>query len=224
MKLTHWLPLLLVALLLAACSPPPQLLNDNLLQDTSLITGEPCEAPCWRGITPGETSWNDAQTIIEDDPQLANFELADIPEEETARAATFTTADGQQCCQMYSEDGDVVSNIFVLLAPQFTIGDVIEQYGEPTYMQGEDVTEDQTFIALLYEAIPLIVYVHGAGTAEGGLDADNQVIGAVYLTPNDVEAVIEATDLYEWSGYGMLSDLFNGEFDRTAVPTLATDE
>lgn len=226
MKLKLYLPLSLVVLILAACAPPPQLLNEDLLQDTSLVTGDPCEAPCWRGITPGETSWNDAQTIIEDSADLTNFEVLDVPEDEAARAATFTTAGGQQCCQMFSEDGDVVSNIFVLLAPpdpesnepQNTLGAVIERYGEPTYMQGEDVTPDQTFIALLYEDKPLIVYVFGDGiTVEGTeLSEDSPVIGAVYLTPDDVGTVIEANNLYTWAGYGTLIDLFDGEFDRTA--------
>ena len=56
MKPRFLLPILGVCILLiAACAPPPVLRSDDYLSDTSIVTGETCEAPCWRGITPGET-------------------------------------------------------------------------------------------------------------------------------------------------------------------------
>jgi hypothetical protein len=69
MKLNPTLIMLVFfVLIVAACGPEQQLLNDSYLHDMSLKTGEPCEAPCWNNITPGETNWNDALAVIEDDP------------------------------------------------------------------------------------------------------------------------------------------------------------
>jgi hypothetical protein len=48
------------ALLIAACvgcgEPPPL--------DTSLLTGEPCEPPCWQGLTPGESTEEDVAEFM----------------------------------------------------------------------------------------------------------------------------------------------------------------
>lgn len=222
MSYRHLLPLLLVVLLLAACSPPPELRDDNFLSDTSLVTGEPCEAPCWQNITPGETSWNEALTILEDDPRFANLETVTGDEDELL--VNFSPpGDGRQCCRMYSQDGQTVDFILTLLAPEMTVGQVIERYGEPVFYQGEDITADQTFISLLYPDTQLVVYVFGAGIETGNLTADNEVIGASYLTDDDVIDLLRANDLYEWNGYGALNTLFNGEFDRTAVPAEQLD-
>jgi hypothetical protein len=221
MTYRYMLPLLLVVLFLAACSPPPELRDDNFLSDTSLVTGEPCEAPCWQGITPGETSWNDAFTILEDDPRFTD--LDNVTGEGDEQLVNFSAPDGRQCCRIYSEDGTTVDSILTLLAPQMTLGQVVERYGEPAFVQGEDVTADQTFISLLYPEIPLIVYVFGAGIESGELSAENEVIGAIYLTDDDMSALLRENDLFIWEGYGALSELFGGEFDRTAVPPADDD-
>ncbi|MCY4146271.1 MAG: thioredoxin domain-containing protein, partial [Chloroflexi bacterium] len=41
---------------LSVGAPEATLLNQSFLMDDSLLTGEPCAAPCWQRITPGETS------------------------------------------------------------------------------------------------------------------------------------------------------------------------
>jgi hypothetical protein len=208
--------LLFVVLLLAACSPPPELRDDSFLSDTSLVTGEPCEAPCWQNITPGETSWNDALTILEDDARFTDLETVSGDNEDLV--VNFAPPDGRQCCRMYSEDGQTVDFILTLLAPEMTVGEVIERYGEPAFYQGEDITADQTFMSLLYPDTQLVVYVFGDGIEIGELTADSDVIGASYLTADDMTDLMRANDLYAWTGYGTLSTLFDRDFDQTAVP------
>ena len=41
----------------AGCGEPPPL-------DMSLLTGEPCEPPCWQGLTPGESTEDDVAEFI----------------------------------------------------------------------------------------------------------------------------------------------------------------
>src|SRR5664279_2199404 len=53
-------------------NPVPQLRAADLLKDDSLVSGQPCSAPCWRGITPGKTSWTDALNILKSDATLEN--------------------------------------------------------------------------------------------------------------------------------------------------------
>ncbi|NJL56651.1 hypothetical protein HC928_16935 [bacterium] len=128
--------LLFSTVVVAACAPAPELRNDNFLADTSFITGEPCGPPCWRGITVGETAWADALTIIEDDATLADLEERSA-DDSTILGAIWGQAGGDGCCQMYSEDGEIVDVIILQTAPQATLGEVIDTHGDPAYLIGE---------------------------------------------------------------------------------------
>lgn len=220
MKLRFLLLSLIILVVTAACAPPPVLRDDGFLKDNSLLTGEPCEAPCWRGITPGETNWSDAVTIVEDDPQLANIETVRDDQSE-ARLINFTDTDGPQCCRVISEDGESVSAILTLLAPQMTLGEVIEKYGEPDYFTGGDVTPDQTLLSVVFEDVPLVIYVFGAGTENGTISADSEVIGSIYVTSDGMQELVQSTSLYNWEGYGPLAGMLDENFDL--APELDAD-
>ncbi|MCA9884433.1 MAG: hypothetical protein KC546_05755 [Anaerolineae bacterium] len=218
MKIRVLLAAIVVMLVSAACQAAPQLLNETFLSDTSLVTGEPCEAPCWRNITPGETTWLEARIIIEDDSQLTNLTTEDV--EEGGSVLLFNDGEGPQCCQIYTQDGETVTQVLTLLAPEMTLGQVLAKYGEPEYMTGADVSPDQTLVLLVFPDVPLGLYVFAPGIETGSLAADNQVIGAIYLNPDDIDELLN-TDLYYWEGYGALSGMIDGEFDVRAVE--ATD-
>src|SRR5688572_11755681 len=104
------LGLVALALILAACAHAHNLRDETLLNDTSLITGEPCEAPCWNNITPGETAWRDALTILEDDANLENVQ-SQTQENTDLVGAIWNAKGGPECCQMVAEDGEKVNLI-----------------------------------------------------------------------------------------------------------------
>lgn len=222
-KLMKLRGILLAAILLvvftAACVGEPQVLDDNLLKDISLLTADPCAAPCWQDIVPGETEWEEAVSLIEGKERFKNIQSLD-DDQSDAQALTWQDGDDSPtCCQMFSRGGDVVDTIFLLLAPQMALGEVLEEIGDPLYVTGEEVTGDQALISLVYPDIPLVLYVFVAGSAEGELTASSEVVGAIYMTEADMEGVLENTNLYDWQGYQAYGDYITGDFDRTAVPT-----
>ncbi|MCS6835009.1 MAG: hypothetical protein NZ750_03205 [Anaerolineae bacterium] len=220
MKLTSLSLILLAAVCLAACVPAPTLRNDQYLKDDSLISGQPCAAPCWRGITPGQTSWAAALTILEDDTSISNIESIQPDPNLPARIVDFNDAQGgTRCCRMFSSDGETVSSVLTLLAPNLTVGQIIEEFGEPTYYVGEGVTDDQALVSMLYPDVPLIIYGFAPGVSTGQLSATSEVIGAIYLTSEDMQTIITQNNLYAWRGYGPLSSLLDGAFDITPIPT-----
>jgi hypothetical protein len=219
-----WRMLLLsivLSLVVVACAPPPELRDDSFLNDTSLLSGEPCEAPCWRNITPGETSWRDARIIIEDDTTLVDYQEETSPDTD-ARIANFNTLDGgTQCCRLYSLDGETVTAILTLLAPEMRLGEVLDKFGEPAYLTGDDVTAEQTLVSLVFPDVPLVTYVFGAGVAEGELSTQSEIIGAIYLSAEEMDTLLATTNLYNWEGYAPLGQYLDGEFDL--VPDLTTN-
>lgn len=210
---------LLLLFLVAACAPPPNLRDDTLLNDRSLVTGEPCAAPCFRGITPGETSWRDAFIMIEDDPEFTNVQ-EQVDEESGARQAAWQQGDNQSCCQMASQDGETVSLLFLRTAPNMNLGDVIETHGEPTYLVGSEYTEDQAIITVVYPETPMVVYAFVEGAATGELSATSEVIGVLYLTAPEMELLLQTTDLHEWEGYQSFVAYNDGPFEVTPSITL----
>jgi hypothetical protein len=189
--------------LLSACIPAPNLRNEKFLNDDSLLkTDETCSAPCWRGITPGETKWSDALAILEDQPDLED------PKSEQAQsigpnalAAVWQPVNGEQCCQMVSEDGETVSGIVLQLAPTMTVGELVSAQGEPQYVIGTPGTDDQAIINLFYPEHSIVVLAFVAGASSGELSESSEVIGIFYTTPDQMDLGLKLSNLYAWNGY-----------------------
>lgn len=227
MKTRLFVPIIL-AVLVASCAPAPPLLNDDWLQDTSLIDAdEACAAPCWRGITPGETAWLDALAQLEADETLGEIDVQNL--DDGRQQVNFTySPDGEfndrlQCCTLIAEDGETVSHILLFMAPNFSIGDVIARYGEPTYAEGGPYSPDQTWVTLVFEDVPMLTYVYGETFEQSSLTASSTVFGALYMTSSEMDELLTVENLYEWEGFGMLAELFDGVYDLTAVPEAADE-
>jgi hypothetical protein len=208
-----------VLLFLASCAPPPNLRDETLLNDRSLISGEPCAAPCFRGITPGETAWQTAVTIIEDDSDFKNLQVQ-TAENGTSLQAAWQQGDNQVCCQMASEDGETVSLVFLRTAPSMTLAELIEAHDEPTYLVGSEFTADQAIISLVYPDVPMVIYVFVAGAEEGELGDSSEIIGVLYFTPSEMELLLQTTDLHAWDGYKSYKEYNTSEFEVTPSITL----
>lgn len=223
MKLRFLVPgLLVLVVLVAACAPPPVLRNDKMLNDTSLITNEPCAAPCWNGITPGETLWSEALTIVEDDTRLSDPQVQNA-QDGPAVGAQWGKVDGDACCQMVSENGETVSFISLSFAPDMMVSEVLAAQGDPTYALGTTVTDDQAIIYLFYPEKSLIVVAFVAG-ADAELTASSEIIGGLYATPEQMDLTIKTSKLHNWNGYAPYSeyrsDAPDAEFEVTPEVTL----
>ena len=213
MRIRYPILLLLVAglFIFVACTPPPSLRNPDFLSGITILEDAPCSAPCWQNITPGETAYTDAFGILASLPTLSNLQR-NTDRQTGERTVDFAHEDGPQCCRLKASDGQIVSEIWLLLSPDVTLAQVIERYGEPIYVTGQDETANQAFVSLVYTDIPMVVYAFAEGLAEGSLSETNQIIGVVYMTPEAInQSLMTAQNLYNWSGYGRLSEIMSGE-------------
>jgi hypothetical protein len=218
------LPLILVAILIAGCQPQIELLSEQYLQDTSLVTGNPCSAPCWRNIIPGETGWTDALARLQDDATLAEVQ-EQTSEESSEVAITFQNRDGIPCCLLYSTDGEVVDQILLQVAPDMTTGQVVDVLGEPTYVAGTDnenaqgLSPEQASLALYYPDVQTVVYAFVEGRENGALSEQSPIFAVLYVRPDDMEEVIAGSSLYLWDGYKPYAEYISGSYDVTPEPT-----
>ena len=215
-------PLILIVMFFAAaCAPPPALRDDTLLHDDSLITGEPCAAPCFRGITPGETRLSNALTIIEDDSEFTNIQTQGPEDDNPVVQVSWQQGEeGQPCCQLVAQDGETVSLMFLRTAPDHVLSEFIEAHGEPEYLAGQDFTEDQAIMSLVYPDVPMIVYAFVEGAAAGELSATSEIIGVLYVVEEDMNLLLETTELHEWEGYQPFATYMEGELEITPSVTL----
>jgi hypothetical protein len=218
MKLRFLLPGLLALVLFAAACSPPQLRDPNMLQDTSLISGEPCEAPCWRGITPGTTSWSDALTILEDDTTIENLQTQ-TDDNSNAALAQWNQKGGADCCQMFSDDGETVSVLLLRVAPAMTLGQVIDRYGEPTYVVGSTFTDDQAALNVIYPDKNMVIYVFSEGTS-GAISESSEVFAVLYVVASQMELLIQTSELHAWDGYGSFEQYADTTTDFEVTPAI----
>lgn len=221
MNKPHLLFIPLLLLVIASCMPAPVLRDETLLHDTSLVSGEPCTAPCFRGITPGETRWQDAVTIIEDDSDFTNVQTQTAEDDSGRVQIAWQQGDGGAvCCQIMSEDGETVRLTFLRTAPDMTLGEVIEAHGDPVYVAGQEFTEDQAIMSLVYPEIPMVVYAFVAGPETGALSASSEIIGALYFVQEDMDLLLNTTELHSWEGYQSYLAYVESELEVTPSVTL----
>lgn len=202
----------LMAVALAACASAPNLLDDSRLDDISLLSGEPCEAPCWNGIVPGETGYRDAKILIEDDERFDNIQESEPQEDSSLRAFSFSVGE-VQCCQIMSRDGEMIDSMFLQLAPVMALGPALDQHGDPDFLLGGEVSEDQAYMALIWNDVPMVVFVFVAGAAEGALSADSEIINLMYMSESEIQPVMDCAKLYLWEGYQPYADYVDEDYD-----------
>jgi hypothetical protein len=173
---------------------------------------------CWRGIIPGQTAWGDALTMLEDDTTLENVKVQES-EDSPAKAAEFQPKGGTVCCQIFTQDGEKVSVIFLRVAPTVSLGDLIEVHGDPTYLVGSQYSEDQAVMNLIFPEESLVVYAFVPGTT-GALSESSEIVGILYLTPSDMDLLIKTSNLHVWDGFKSYTDYDTSEFEVTPEITL----
>jgi hypothetical protein len=122
--------LLLCLALCAACGEPPR-------PDMSLLTGDPCEPPCWQGLTPGVSTHQEVNEFIR---------TSGFVNPQTLDVSALRTADGRRVgvsirwcssaglCRRHNrfsiEDG-VLEAITIYPDYDLTLERLFERYGPP---------------------------------------------------------------------------------------------
>ncbi len=187
-------------------APEATLLNQSFLMDDSLLTGQPCAAPCWQGITPGATSLADAMEIVQ---QLDGMTVVNSNE----ASFVFANANGIPCCQISSQGSEHVATMLFQHAPNITVGDLIAAHGEPRFVTGQPFSASESVLMLYYPETPMLLYAMVAGR-DGQLQATSPIVSAVYASAEVFAGVFSTMPLDNWKGYLTYSQYMDGQFDH----------
>lgn len=177
----------------ATIGPPPRsLINERFLDDESLISGDPCEPPCWRGIVPGETTLDEALAIAQS--------LDGIVVQQGERDFRFGVTDGPACCQVSADESQIVTAIILQFAPGITLGDAIAKHGEPLFFRGQPYTEEEAILWFWYPDLHTMIQAVVPGAA-GSLQAESPLVAAYYLADIVMTEASQAEAFQPWRGY-----------------------
>lgn len=213
--LLYMVPLVLLA---SACLPQPTMRSELFLDDRSLVTFDPCGAPCWEDIIPGTTSWEAAIERIREDDRFANLE---VNEEEGSGIAIWQKAGTDQaCCQLIGDlETDTVEFLFLALSPQTVVAEILEEYGDPSYVVAETLTDTESVVQLIYPDIPLVIWAL-VGDAQSSLLANSEVVAALYMAQEQMDLIVQTNYLKDWEGYQPFAAYQDAPFVVTPAVTL----
>ncbi len=211
MKKWSLILLLITPVLLAACGGGDNTLTypegeAAALVDRSLETNEPCEAPCWYNIVPGETGRDEAYDLILELPFVEEGSVNNGLRSTPFDRVFWTSIPMGQIGEAYAggEERKIEAIRYFLEYP-YAFSNLVDRYGDP---DGVFVVSNQQ------EGTVMIVWWQDAGIAARNrgvqvIDAETQVQEVIYFNPG-VEPntfiqqvrLITSGDYIEWEGYG----------------------
>ena len=174
--------MLSLLLCLSACSrdTPAKPLASANSPDAQWVAGLPCRAPCWENILPGRTSVTEAATLLAHNPAVATV---------TSQAGIAWTwqATHRPGGEIRIDHGHVQS-ITPFYDSAFRLGDIIQTYGEPSYVNakafhnpdGSDITYS---VQIEWQAAGFDVRAGNAASQPLVLGPDLQVEDPTFFVP-----------------------------------------
>ncbi|HUW96179.1 MAG TPA: hypothetical protein VMW58_10365 [Anaerolineae bacterium] len=123
---------LLILGLCVGCGEPPPL-------DMSLLTGEPCQPPCWQGLTPGESTEEDVAEFMRatrfvDTRSVRRSSYTRLTrggEEVAGVIIHWRSSGGLAMCNDFCIEEGLLTDLTICPYPGVTLGHLIDRYGPP---------------------------------------------------------------------------------------------
>jgi hypothetical protein len=182
-------------------APPTHDLDGSALRDPFI--GDPCAAPCWYNIVPGETTKDEALGLLNE--QQLPCRYVDINE---------SSQRGIRCNSIwmpFEEANTIKMIVFYSPGDSITIGEVVEHFGEPNFVvfdsAGGTVEQPSVIIDLLYTDKGLSFEVVTEEDSSLMLNEAFQLEAYTYRQPEDILSLVERLKsdknafIFEWHGF-----------------------
>lgn len=197
--------------------------------DRSLLTGDPCEPPCWQNIIPGVSSEEDVRDLLRKNPFVALWTLecgeykeSDIPVTICGWFPKRRYINDRN--RIYLRDGKVL-RIEIHHLNYLTLGEIVDKYGPPQCIHAYSGAAEFFYYGVILDypsrglSVKSFSLVNPQDIADGTapLTRDQKVTTAVYYAPAPIEDVLreafllpqEVVQSYlancqEWEGFGRI--------------------
>lgn len=198
--------LLIICVFLVSCTPRQNTTNsDNAIGDGGLISLKPCGPPCFFGITPGVTSYEEAIMLIDAQKNIfINCKDIDLRKSEVNNGIRCGNGIG------ITFNNNIVNGIGFSLSETITIQQVIDLYGPPDLVE---VVDDENYHAtiksictLSFDQIRTFIGMAAQGGTEFMISSNSNIITIAYYSidqykqmrvPGKIELGVP------WKGFGM---------------------
>ena len=214
------IPLLCVALLIAAiCSGCGQV-------DRTLLTGDPCEPPCWQGLTPGVSTAQQVEHFL----GASQYVKPDSVHREAWGWRDLTTISWESTAWWIGKaepnalivQGDTLMVISIQLDYELTLEDLLDRYGPPQryWARWRGWGGADVIVNLYYPTTGLVTKLVVESSPSDGhhrLEPDSLVTRVWYCPSTSLDGLADLgdliplppreymdTDLNDWGGYGAI--------------------
>lgn len=101
------------------------------------LQGIPCRAPCWEGITPGQSSASETVELLNHNWLVANVQKKTYPYTPELGGVSWNWADAQEGGVAYysiSNSSQIINMIAPIFWTPFQLRDVMATYGDPSHI------------------------------------------------------------------------------------------
>ncbi|MBN2258030.1 MAG: hypothetical protein JW704_09420 [Anaerolineaceae bacterium] len=219
----HTLNLLLFCLLFYGCTVRQ-----------SVVSTAKCTAPCWEGISPGYTSYEDSLLILQNLENVDNSSV--IP---SGPWSIFTNGISFQLYSGETAGISIIDDTVIMVSFRkpggiLSISECIQRFGTPSFIKqshvlgpgfplvlGSDAEHPWLYAVYPSEGISLGYDMYRVWTGPNySLEPDTQINEIQYFDPKQYDLLLEngmiinslsdirQSDLYPWKGYGNVNDLY----------------
>lgn len=214
-ELRHAFSLVLVAILLflCGCGESSQVADDAPpeLDRSLLLTDDPCAAPCWAGLVPGESSKEEVHAVLASSLWVREGSVESIPRHDFGPGGVEIIWDDRdiphganRVYRAYVVNDRLVLIMISVDYDNLTLGQIVDKYGSPESLSAELYAWDEIvaytyIITLNYPARGLRfegrygpVPEHKVLTLEGlgQVNPEMHVTNAYYFAPDSFENVL----------------------------------
>jgi len=201
---------LLPLILLGACMSQKQvpILQNDLRE--RWLHGIPCSPPCWEGIVPGKTTPEEARTLLEKVPLVSRVRLGQVAGLENGGYVEWDWANdslGGEARFDPRATPPVINRINSAIPTTYTLGEIMEYYGEPSAIIAVAGHEPDvggplfTRLQILFESHGFYLPVEVVPTQ---ITVDTKTLSPIFFDSNRaIEDVLNtpATFITKWSGF-----------------------
>lgn len=200
----------------------------TVLVDDSLLSDMPCAAPCWQGITPGETSRSQAMQILMDSPYIYTESVEEAGNSEVGGVTWWWSVPGRRLQPSIRWQNDIVQQITLGLTYDLTVDQVVSKFGPPDalHVGTGGVPEHSYWVVDVYYTARGIQVKAYTPEFSDALETSTEVGVVIFFAPCSLEERVvdiycagnehstqcDVSDIvnsmYPWRGYGDLFEIY----------------